>query len=79
MARTSHSWRLALLKGGRKGPQIPAVMLGMTLTFAGVTLVLLLAEFFLSPKVEDVVPEAEFKVRTEASAVPSSESDAAVI
>ena len=69
---------LALLKGGRKGPQIPAVMLGMTLTFAGVTLVLLLAEFLLSPKVEDVVPEAVFKVRPEASALPSSESDAAV-
>ena len=69
---------LALLKGGRKGPQIPAVMLGMTLTFAGVTLVLLLAEFLLSPKVEDVVPEAEFNVRPKASDVPSSESDAAV-
>ena len=33
----------------------------MTLTFAGVTSVLLLAEFFLSPTVEDVVPSAEFK------------------
>ena len=47
----------------------------MTLTFAEVTLVLLLAEFFLSPKVEDVVPEAEFNVKPKASDVPS-ESDA---
>ena len=69
---------LAILKGGRKGPQIPAVMLGMLVTFAGVTLVLLLVDFFLSPKVEDVVPRAEFKVRPEAIAVPSSNSDAAV-
>ena len=69
---------LALLKGGRKGPQIPAVTLGMMLTFAGVTSVLLLADFLLSPTAEDVVPASEFKVRTQADAEESSDSETAV-
>ena len=68
---------LAILKGGRKGPQIPAVMLGMTLTFAGVTSVLLLAELLLSPTVEDVVPASEFKVRPEANTTPPNDPDTA--
>ena len=64
-------------KGGRKGPQIPAVMLGMTLTFVGFTAVLLLAELLLSPTVDDVVPVSEFKVRPEANTAPPNEADAA--
>ncbi|MAV55012.1 MAG: hypothetical protein CMJ28_03555 [Phycisphaerae bacterium] len=62
---------LALVKGGRKGPHIPAVLLGMSLTFGGLTFLLILAELFLSPKIEDVVPESEFKVRPQATDVQS--------